>query len=294
MKFRTFRTARAAALASLLVAQGPLVPGTLAAPADPGRDGFAGFIDKFWQEAWGSPFIANQSGLLLKEHASGIFAVQASDGERVIAEGTWFEVLRLEEPQLGNLPDLAGTTDILRFDHAVTAGVLLGSTGAISPLFGMTVTVTFEGPAGRTVIQGFTPFGRAADAPGAIAGAHDLHDRLGTAQPVLAGAGDPPLTLDPCHCHEKLNNQIAACDWRKVACVAACIATAVVAAAACSQLGPFAPICTAAVITAYLACSAACLANERACELDAANEFINCEEECKARNRQPNPGTSGP
>lgn len=293
MKYLTFRTARAAALASLLVTQGPLVQSGLAAPADPGRDEFAGFIDKFWQEAWGSPFIANQSGLLLKEHAQGIFAVQASDGERVIAEGTWFEVLRLEEPQLGNLPDLAATSDLLRFDHAVTAGVLLGSTGAISPLFGMTVTVTSEGPAGRTVIQGFTPFGRAPDAPGAIAGAHDLHARLGTVQPVLAG-GDPPLTLDPCHCHEKLNNQIDACDWRKLACIAACIATAVVAAAACSQLGPFAPICTAAVIAAYLACSAACLATEKACELDAANEFINCQEDCKDRNRPPNADSSGP
>jgi hypothetical protein len=293
MKHRTFRKARVAALASLLVTQGPLIPGGLAAPADPARDTFAAFIDKFWQEAWGNPFIPSRSGLLLQERAPGVFSVQVSDGEGVVAQGTWFEVLRLEEPQLGGLPDLAGTSNLLSLDHAVVAGVLVGSTGAISPAYGMAVTVGLEGPSGRGVFEGFTPFGVADDAQGALAGAYGLHARLDRAQPVLAG-GEPPFTQDPCRCQEKLNNEDDACAWRSLACVSACIATAVVAAAACGSLGPFSPVCVAAVITAYLACCAACLANEQACRNDATNNFIDCQEQCLDRNRSPNHGSTGP
>src|SRR5262245_54758123 len=120
MKSRTFKSARVAALASMLFAQGPLIVSARTAPA-PSSDGFGAFIDKFWPEIWGTPFHQQQSGSLLSEIAPGVFGVRVIDGPDVVAAGTYFEVLRLDEPQLGGWPELGGVSDQLQFDHAVTA-----------------------------------------------------------------------------------------------------------------------------------------------------------------------------
>ena len=60
-----FRTARVAALASMVCAQGPLVLRAQAAPASENGAGILPFLDKFWQGAWGSGFTLNHSGMIL-------------------------------------------------------------------------------------------------------------------------------------------------------------------------------------------------------------------------------------
>lgn len=273
MTRRLYETMRAAALVSLVCAPCALTSRGHADPAGEGDQPFVAFLDKFWQEAWGSQFVLGQSGLLLERRAPGVFAVQVSDGQRLIAQGVYHELLRLEEPQPGDGPEPAGATDLPDIDRVVTAGLLEGSTGSINAVFGLGVTVAVEGLS----VESFVPLGLAHDAEGAVQGARDLYAELAGAAPALAD-DEPPLEL-VCGCIEQYLTTWSACNSDHRDCQSMCRVVHQMMILSCLQNGN-AAVCIDNAGTRYGQCVGDCLATRRACLRDVLDRFLDCILDC--------------
>jgi hypothetical protein len=275
MTRRLYETTRAAALASLVCAPSALTSRGHADPAGEGDQPFVAFMDKFWQEAWGSQFVLGQSGLLLERRAPGVFTVQVSDGERLIAQGVYHQLLRLEDPQPGDGPEPAGATDLPDIDHAVTAGLLEGSTGSINAVFGLSMTVAVEGLS----VESFVPLGSAPDAEGAAQGARDLYAELAGAAPAFAG-GEPPLEL-ACGCIEEYLADWSACNSAHLQCQSSCRAMYQYLTFSCLfDFNADPADCIANAGTRYGQCVSNCLANRRACLRGVIERFLDCMWDC--------------
>jgi hypothetical protein len=293
-----FSTARAVAL--LAIAGAPLVA-TAGAPSAPTAARSSGpptvvankttrpeirflrFLDEFWQQAWNADFVVHDSGMTLEDAGGpGPRAVRAYDAGQLIGSGHYLELVRLDVPvphlSPGDWPPAAGFS----FEHFVTAGVLQGPTGRVTSLYGLVQRVALvPDGAAAIVVEGLTPLGVTATPDGAVAAAFEALDLLaGDADARFDG--EPPLTpgADPCLCDEIYANEIDACLAEALACDLACAAAAIGGIIGCLALGPIAPPCIAAVLAAEVICIAACLARQRACNLRATNDWLDCWLEC--------------
>jgi hypothetical protein len=241
------------------------------------------YLDEFWELAWDTPFILRHSGMTLE--STGVNAqwdVVVREGFETVAKGSYQELLRLRIPSPGLRavaaagPNPPEQESLVTFDHFVTAGVVEAATGVTIPTYGIVNRVVLSGPE-LIVVEGMTPLGVAEDVAAALSNAADVFELMSASEP------DPRRDVypaDPCHCDELYDNDIAACAIDAIACQAACAAAALAGLVGCLVMGPFLPACVAAVLTAEVLCIAGCLARQRACNLRAYNDWIECLEEC--------------
>ena len=297
------KTARWSALASLLGAPGlgwlhaavaqPAPPGNVIGGGGPGHVDLRAlmFVEAFWQHVWDVEFVLDQTGMTLAEgEGPGEWGVLVHDGRETVAEGHYDEHLRLAVPWLGTGsgdPDGIGGEDgedQFGFDLYVTAGMIAGSTGLVTPMYGLArrVTIVVDGEDPITV-EGLSPLGVADDLDDALAQAQETHALLSAGEYLPVDDGEPPWTPDdddPCGCDEVYDAEIAACLSEALSCEAACAAAAIAAIVACLLLGPFAPACIAAALAAEALCMLACILRQRACNSRAWAKWIGCWLEC--------------
>jgi hypothetical protein len=244
---------------------------------------FLRFLDGFWQDAWGTEFALQESGMMLEpSDGAGARNLLVLAGEEVVAQGRYHEVGRYPVAGLGLSPgDLSPYTS-LSLEHSVTVGVVQGSTGWVKPIYGLAQRVVFTPDgAASIVVEGLTPLGVADTLDDAVAGALETLDLLALDGPG-AGGGEPPYEpdLDPCLCDEVYFNELDACMADALACEAACAAVAIAGILGCLALGPLAGPCIVAVLAAEALCVAACLAKQKACNLRAQNQWLLCWLQC--------------
>ncbi len=287
-----FNTARAAAFASLGIWAGVLpVQIAIAAPL-PGEYGtVAGppggaaqapvlaFLTEFWDLAWGSEFLLNESGMGLEPTAVvGSWGVTAYEQNRPIGTGSYDEIMRLQVP--GPWQDDLPPGGTAVFDLYVTAGTFHGLGEYSTPTWGLVHHTEITGDGKEPlIVEGFTPLGTAEDLAIAVAEATDLLVTF-MEWSTLAAGGPPPFTPDPCHCIEIYDNELSACGASAVSCELLCTAMALGAIAACLGAGPFVAPCMIFVWTAHAACIAHCVAAYRACVLRADNNILRCTQLC--------------
>ena len=272
-----FKTGRVAAIASL-----GSVANALPGPAvERGRSvhevAVLNFLDELWNEAWNADFILRESGMgLTQSPRSGAWTVTVYDQHGPIAEGSYDEVLRLLTPEPGAW---AIDDDLVAVELFVTAGLLHGVDGFVTPTWGLARRITLAGDddTAPTVVEGFTPLGTADDLALAIAGAAYLFDSLSS---LAMLAGGEPYTTDPCLCREIHDIDVAACVASAIACDLKCTTIALGAIVACFAAGPFMPACMIVIIAADIACLGACEASYRACALRARSARLRCLQAC--------------
>ena len=289
-----YEAARAAALVSLswLSWPGMLPAGRAAsAPGAPGGSGgsggsgssIEGILDEIWGLAWGLDFTLNESGMSLEPTGvEGVWNVTVFEQLDPVATGLYLELHRLPLPALSeSMPD-----DAVSLEHAATVGVLIGSTSFAAPIWGLAQHVGIDGDQ-PMVVEGFTPLGVATDLNGALDEALQIVAMVEAAQPAAA---EPPYTPgdDPCYCDEIYDTDVNACRFAALACEGACTAVALGGLIACMFTGPLVPACIAVVIAAEAVCIAACLAQQRSCNLQAYSAWLVCEYACA-----PSPGQPG-
>lgn len=285
---KLFEIARVTALAALLWAPGlGLVPALAAHGAPPGPDASDGgsgqmdpppivFLQEIWVLAWGADFQLNHSAMVLEEgNIPDVWTVQVYEDLDPIAEGVYAEIARLPVPHLSM--DENGVT----FQTFLSAGVIVGSTGFVSPTYGLTYHFEQTGGGDDIVVDSFTPLGLSADVGSAVDSIFEVAELMGSIEEAAA-ANMHIFTIgaDDCNCDEIYNIKIAACAAAAIACELACTAVALAGIAACAATGPFAPVCIALVIVAHAACVAGCLANQVSCNLKAEADRLECEQEC--------------
>jgi hypothetical protein len=293
-----FSTARVGALASIVGAPLVVTADTRPARAAPLVDepapliergpGFPElrvlkFLDEFWQDAWGVAFAPNRSGMTLEpSNDAGPRVVLVFDGQAVVAEGLYHELVRHLLPGLGPSPGDAPAEPSFSFEHFVTAGVVQAPGGFARPVYALAQRVAFTPDhAEPIVVEAITPLGVTETAGDAVAGALETLDMLSYDRPGAAD-GEPPYEpdLDPCLCDEVYLNEVDACFADAIACEAACAAAAIAGILGCLALGPFAGPCMVAVLGAEALCIAGCLARQKACILRAKNQWLLCWLQC--------------
>ncbi|MHC4217123.1 MAG: hypothetical protein ACYSU7_01580 [Planctomycetota bacterium] len=259
---------------------GPSGPGGVVArgPGAP-QIRFRKFLDRFWQEAWGTGFSLHESGMTLEPaDGPGPRVMLVHDGAQPAGTGVYHELARLDLSTLDHAPLVDAS---FSFEHFVSAGIAQGSTGRAVPMYGLVQRVVFA-PAGPKpiVVEGITPLGMTDTLDAALTAALETQDLLTDA---TDGSDDaPPYDPDDdlCRCDEVYDNEIAACFADSLACEATCAAAAIIGVLGCLALGPAAGPCIAAVLTAEVFCIAGCLARQKACNLRAMNEWLLCWLEC--------------
>ena len=287
-----FNAARAAAFASLGIWAGVLpvqvaIAGPLpsehgiVAPLPGGgpQDQVLVFLTEFWDLAWGSEFLLNESGMGLEPTAvPGSWGVTAYEQNRQIGTGSYDEIMRLQVP--GPWNDELPPGGLAVFDLSVTAGTFHGLGEYSTPTWGLVHHLEITGDGKEPlIVEGFTPLGTAEDLAIAVAGATDLLVTF-TEWLALAAGGPPPFTPDPCHCMEIYDNDMSSCGATAVSCELLCTALALGGIAACLGAGPFVAPCVILVWAAHAVCVANCVAAYRACALRAASNFLRCTQLC--------------
>ncbi len=166
-----------------------------------GEPSLLGFLQSFWQSAWGLEFVEEQSGMVLVETMDPlVWQVLVTNGaaeDPIVAEGTFMLACQVAVWGLAVDPnDLAGTP-ILAFEHAVFVGTIIGSTGFESPLYGVLVKVVVLPPDPNdppVTTYAFTPLQVCATLDDAIARGSAAARAYG--KPDLA-AVVVPLALEP-------------------------------------------------------------------------------------------------
>lgn len=284
-----FSAARGSALASIISM--PFLepvggPSALAAAPAPGQITLHGpfpanptvwFLEDFWDAAWGLDFSLGQSGITIAGVGTpGAWQIFVHHQLQTVASGQYFEIVSLSVP--GLLPAGAGGPGgDFTFEQFVTVGLLDGSTGFSSPVYGLRQHISGSADGQAFSVDAFTPLGMDEDLTTVFNDAADLHFELTAGEPQ---EDDDPFELDPCSCDESYGNDLSACWAEAVACEAECTVVALLALAGCLALGPFAAPCMAAVALAQVVCIAKCLARQRACNDRAENDHIDCEESC--------------
>ncbi len=289
-----FESARGAALASLvwLCCPGllPSAGGSAAPDGSPGPpEEVLALLEEFWDLAWGLDFTLTESAMSLHDSGvPGVWNVVVHAGPQTVAQGLYLEIERLAVPQLD-----AWTPRPIAVEHFVTAGLVVGQTGAQKAVYGLAQHLAYEDENGdETVVDAMVPVGMADGVGTALDAALAVLNQIATAHAVPA-AGEPPYTPedDPCGCDEIYDNELAACATTAVACQLACTAAALGALAGCLAAGPLAPVCMAAILTAQAVCIAGCLTNQNACNLRAFNAWLSCRHACeKAADDGPDAG----
>ncbi len=277
-----FKTGRVAAIASLgSVAHGLPRP---VAQLGPGVHEIEvlDFLDELWNAAWNADFVLGESGMgLTPAPLPGTWSVTVYREQEPMAGGSYDEVLRLLTPETG--PGALGD-GLAAVELFVTAGLLHGVDGFLTPTWGLARRITLLGDNATEslVVEGFTPLGTADDLAIAVAGAVYLFD-------TLSGLGrlpvSDPFTTDPCVCQQIHDTDVAACAARAVACHLTCTAIALGAIAACTVTGPLMPACMVLVIAAELACLGSCTARYEACKLRAESARLRCVQTCVENRR---------
>ena len=236
------------------------------------------FLEEFWDLAWGVDFTLDESGMSLQDSGvPGVWEVTVHDGPQTVAQGLYVEIERLPVPELD-----PATSEPITYEHFVTAGVMVGQTGAQKAIYGIAQRVAYEGDE-PVVVDALTPLGMTDDVGAAVDEALAVLSQIAGAHPVAA---EPPYTPDddPCHCDAIYDNGIAACAAGAAACQLACTAAAVAGIAACLGAGPLFPVCVALILTAQAVCLAGCLALQKSCDLSAFNAWLACEHACQEAN----------
>ncbi len=272
-----FKTGRVAAIASLGSAAHGL-PGPAVEPEPRGPEvAVLDFLDELWNEAWNADFVLGESGMgLTPAPLPGSWSVTVYHRQRQIADGSYDEVLRLLTPEPG---DWALDDGLAAVELFVTAGLLHGVDGFLTPAWGLARRVTLAGDddTGPRVVEGFTPLGTADDLALAVAGAADLFDTLSS---LAMLPGGEPYTTDPCLCRQIHDTDVAACAASAVACDLTCTTIALGAIALCLAAGPFMPACMILILAAEVACLGACVASYEACKLRAESARLRCLQTC--------------
>lgn len=272
-----FKTGRVAAIASL----GSIAHALPGPAVERGRNvhevQVLNFLDELWNEAWNADFTLHESGMgLTPSSRPGGWSVTVYDQQGPIAGGSYDEVLRLLTPEPGAwvLDD-----DLVAVELFVTAGLLHGVDGFVTPTWGLArrITLTGDDDTAPVVVEGFTPLGTADDLALAIAGAVYLFDSLSS---LAMLAGGEPYTTDPCLCRQIHDIDVAACVASTIACDLKCTTIAIGAIIACFAAGPFMPACMILIIAAEIACLGACEASYRACTLRAHSARLRCLQAC--------------
>lgn len=272
-----FKTARVAAIASLGSAAHGLPKPVVERGLSVYEVQVLDFLDELWNEAWNADFVLGESGMgLTPAPLPGSWSVTVYDQQGQIAGGSYDEVLRLLTPDPGAW-GLDG--DLAAVELFVTAGLLHGVEGFMTPAWGLARRITLPGDDDTEpqVVEGFTPLGTADDLAGAIAGAACLFDDLAG---LAMLAGGEPYTTDPCLCRQIHDTDVAACAASAVSCDLRCTTLALGAIAACLAAGPFMPVCMILVIAAEIACLGSCLASYKACKLRAESDRLRCTQRC--------------
>ena len=272
-----FKTGRVAAIASLgSVAHGLPVPAFERGPSIYEVE-VLDFLDDLWNEAWNADFVLRESGMgLTQTPQPGTWTVAVYEQENQIATGSYVEVVRLLTPESG---DWALDGDLVSAELFVTAGLLYGNEGFMTPAWGLVRSISIAGDDDTEpqVVEGFTPLGTADDLAVAIAGAAYLFDTLSGLSTL---AGDEPYTDDACLCQQIHDTDVAACSGTAAACGLTCAALALAGVAACLATGPFIPACMVLVVAAEAACLGSCAASNKACKLRAESARLRCVQTC--------------
>lgn len=284
-----FETARAGALASILwLPCLSLVKPAHGAPRpdqhDAGLDGgqpavnaVIQFLQEFWTLAWGADFNLNQSGMSLDAAGlPGVWTVSAHDQLDTIGAGQYVEIISLPLPGLDGASEENGLT----LEQHMTVGLFSGSTGFSIAVYGLRQHILAPGEGfGPTEVNTFTPMGMSEEL-GVV-----LEDAMADYELLSEDEGeedDDPDALDPCSCGEIYDNEVGACTMDAVSCAGACTVAALAALAVCVPLGPFSAPCAALVAAGHVTCIGKCLADQRACNLRAENDLIQCLEDCES------------
>ncbi len=272
-----FKTGRVAAIASLgSVAHGLPGPAVDRGPSVHQVE-VLDFLNELWNEAWNADFVLHESGMgLTPAPLPGSWSVTVYHQQNQIAGGSYDEVLRLVTPEAGawGIDD-----DLAAVELFVTAGLLHGVDGFLTPTWGLARRITLAGDDDTDfqVVEGFTPLGTADDLALAIAGAVHLFDTLAS---LAMLAGGEPYTTDPCLCQQIHDIDVAACVASAIACYLKCTTIALGAIAACLAAGPLVPACMILILAAEVACLGACAAALHACKLRAKSARLRCLQTC--------------
>lgn len=235
------------------------------------------FLEDLWNAAWGLDFSLNQSGITIEGVGTpGSWNIFVHQQLQTVASGQYFEIVNLSVP--GPVP--AGAGGDFTIEQFVTVGLLDGSTGFSSPVYGLRQHISGSANGEPFSVDAFAPLGMDEDLATVFNDAADLHTELTSGEPQ---EDDDPFELDPCSCDESYGNELSACWAEAVGCEAECTAIALLALAGCLALGPFAAPCMAAVVLAQAACIAKCLSRQKACNARAKNDHIHCEESCSVQ-----------
>jgi hypothetical protein len=272
-----FKTGRVAAIASLGSFAHALPGPTVERGRNVHEVQVLNFLDELWNEAWNADFVLRESGMgLTPSPRSASWSVTVYDQQGPIAAGSYDEVLRLLTPEPGAW---AIDGEFATIELFVTAGLLHGVDGFLTPTWGLARRITLAGDddtAGQ-VVEGFTPLGTADDLALAVAAAAYLYDFLSS---LAMLAADEPYTTDPCLCRQIHDTDVAACSASTLACDLKCTTIAIGAIAACFAAGPFMPVCVTLIIAAEIVCLASCESSYRACALRAHSARLRCLQAC--------------